>query len=80
MQTESFLLPDKHFSSLGGSENMLPRSFRREYWEDDCREAWFSFLLRVLDFVSLSKNSSEENVTSREMESFCFKIIIGWFS
>ena len=83
MQTESFLLSERHRSSFGGSENMFPnpfRSFSNEYCDDDYKEAWFSFLLRVLDLVSLSKNSSDEKVTSKEMESFCFRIIIGQLS
>ena len=80
MQTESFLLPDKHFNSFGGSEKMLPKSFNNEYYEDDCKDAWFSFLFKVDDLVSLSKNSSDEKVTSNDIESFYFNIIIGWFS
>jgi hypothetical protein len=62
---------------------MLPKSLSSEYCDDDYIEAWFSFLLSVLDLVSLSKNSSDENVTSRDIEfidPLCFNNMIGWFS
>ena len=80
MQTESFLFPVNTCSSFGGSEKMLPRSFSNEYCDEDYIEAWFSFLFSVLDLVSLSKNSSDENVTSRDIElidPLCFNKIIG---
>ena len=73
------------FSFYSGSENILPRSFSSEYYPENCNDAdaYWSFLSPELDFVSLSKNSSELNVTSNlssDMESLYFNIIMGWFS